>query len=193
MKNEITLILLLGLFLSSIALDAQEADSQSHSNLQQEFDFDDESGEKVIKIEVGPSMNMIGFNFQSNISSGSLIMSIFDPNGKREGGFTLKAHGDISEDQQKEKKSSVHLSHSNSSTNTSSNSTINTNSSNGQNVFTTSTDQVHQYIMHSTGGQSVGTMSKKIENPIPGTWSVNIEMKELNGDLSLDMMQQGQE
>ena len=88
----ITLILLFALSMTGATLNAQVSQSQSQSNLQQEYNFDNESGEKTIELKVGALIEMIGFNIQSQISSGSLEMSIFDPNGKRDGGFTLQAH-----------------------------------------------------------------------------------------------------
>ncbi len=193
MKIEITIILTCLVLLAS-EVSSQENQSQTHSSLEQKFDFDNESGQKTIKLQVGQQMDMIGFNFQSTISSGSLEMSIFDPNGKREGGFILEAHEDGPKNISLESKSkSGGKSSVNISSNSGSNSSVGSTGKRNQSVATGSNNQTHQYIMQSGGGQSVGSMNKQIDNPIPGTWSVQIEMKQLNGDLALQMMQQGQD
>ena len=182
MNNKIFLPLAIILLLSGIAK-VQHGYSQSHSDLQQKFEFDYESGLKKVNLQIEPNMEMIGFNFQSEISSGSLIMDIIDPNGKKEGGFVLQAVN--------QKSGAGNQIHINSGKNQNSHTHIS--GTGGQTIVTNSGGNTHQYVMHSGGGSSVGSMNKQVDNPIPGTWSVSIETKDLKGKLSLNMMQQGQE
>lgn len=135
--------------------------SQAQSEFTQQFNFDKSTDEKEVTLEIKTGTEMVGFQFTSEITGGHLIMTILDPNGKKEGGFELEAvesKGDGS-------------SHSSSS---------NTNSN----------DNSHTYTMVTTdGGNAHGMLNKQVDNPVAGTWRVKIKSKELTGLVAIKVGQ----
>ncbi|MDH3649676.1 MAG: hypothetical protein OEQ53_08330 [Saprospiraceae bacterium] len=161
MKTITSVSILLSLGLFSVQSAAQSK-SQSHSELTQEFQFDKSSDEKEVELEVHTGTKMVGFEFMSEIAGGHLIMTILDPNGKKESGFELEAI-------EKEKGDGS-----------------NRTSSTNQN----SDDNSHTYTMvHTDGGKASGMLNKQIENPIAGTWKVKIKAKGLSGLVALKIHQ----
>ncbi len=140
----------------------QISNSNSQSHFEKQFKFDRESDTKEIFIPVETGTKFLNFNFKGDIDAGILWISILDPKGKKEGGFTLEAL---------DKKSS------------SSNSNTNSNSNNG--------NKTHTYtIVQSKKGSASGNMSKTIDNPSFGKWQVRIVTKNLEGVLKVMIAQQ---
>jgi len=57
----------------------------------QKLHFDDESKKAEIKVEVTKEYNYVVFDIQSQLYKGEIKVEIFDPNGDKQGSFTVKA------------------------------------------------------------------------------------------------------
>ena len=122
---------LIGLYAQEISnYDLDKADGFT-----KDIRFNQEDSFYQIKLDLNNSIPYLAFNFKGEIDEGVLMVSIFDPNGKKEGGFELLAY---SKADQKRKSTSVN-----------------------------------------------GDMQKKINNPMTGTWT--IEIKENDGIGSLEV------
>ncbi len=135
--------------------------SQARSEFAQKFNFDKSTDEKEITLEVKTGTEMVGFEFTSEITGGHLIMTILDPNGKKEGGFELEAVESKGDGRN-------HSSSSNRNSN----------------------DNSHTYTMVTTdGGNAHGMLNKQIDNPVAGTWKVKIKSKTLSGLVAIKVAQ----
>ena len=90
--NNLIIICLLSLSIP-ITLYGQSgiSNSQSSSQINKDFKFNRESSNQQVTFEVGPDCEEFRFKCNGEISEGHLNIKIYDPNGKKEGGFTLEA------------------------------------------------------------------------------------------------------
>ena len=91
MKIFMTLIIscLVGSLL--IAQSGINNNGQTYNRVNKEFRFQNESSTQEVNFEVGMDCKEIRFKCNGEISSGHLNILFIDPNGKKEGGFTLEA------------------------------------------------------------------------------------------------------
>lgn len=61
------------------------------SSFEEKIEFNDNNTGYKIVLDVDKSLSHIDFKFEAIIDKGDLLIVIFDPNGKREGGFELQA------------------------------------------------------------------------------------------------------
>ena len=137
---------------------------QTFSELQKEFRFEKETEEKEISFPAYTNTLDIGFFLKSQIGKGELKVFIYDPNGKKEGGFHLEA---ISKEEAKNKAST-------------------SNSNKGSNIISYTITEDEEF-------GSSGSMNKSISKPIPGTWRVKIIATKLTGALSIQLKQMVQD
>lgn len=141
---------------------------QSTADLKGDLEFDQESEERVHDLQIGEDVESLHFSFLGRISGGSLRIRIYDPNGKREGGFQLECI-----DQESEPGTSGTQ---NSNRNRNSNTNVSTGSSSRETYS-------YSYRGNSKGG-SQGSMNKNIDKPIPGIWQVKIITAKATGKLN---------
>ena len=135
--------------------------AQTQGTLHKEFKFDDNTEEQEISFPVGQNTSIIHFAFKGRISKGNLKVTIYDPNNKKEGGFHLEAVS---------KKSGTLVDEITDER--------------------TKENKVISYTMsEGDDNSSMGSMSKEIKKPIPGTWKVKVSSKKLKGMLGVELGQ----
>lgn len=65
--------------------------AQEQADLNVQFDFDKKTEVKEIMVPITPYLEAVSFQFSGKIESGSLIVRILDPNGKKVGAFQLES------------------------------------------------------------------------------------------------------
>lgn len=63
----------------------------SSMNVQQEFIFENDSEESEIYIDIMPDTWTLSFGLVGIVNKGSLSVVLYDPSGKKQGGFGLKS------------------------------------------------------------------------------------------------------
>jgi hypothetical protein len=67
--------------------------AQSNNNIEKTLEFDGDDVEKTIPIDVEKGVHSLAAVLNGNIETGSLYVSIIDPDGKRRNGFSLVTGG----------------------------------------------------------------------------------------------------
>jgi len=65
--------------------------AQEQADLNVQFGFDKTTEVKEIMVPITPYLEAISFQFSGKIASGSLVVRILDPNGKKVGAFQLES------------------------------------------------------------------------------------------------------
>lgn len=175
------------LFILSTLVSQAQSDELSEGHLTKEMKFDDETSEQKVTLKVNPLTKQLTFKFRGDIEHGKLIMTILDPNGKKEGGFELEAT-DSSENANTATSTvtSSGVTQSTSSSSSSSKSGKTKSSSSTSNSNKNSNDNNYSYSFSSaSGGKANGQMNKSLENPVSGTWTIKIKCEKLKGKIYL--------
>ncbi|MEM7186862.1 MAG: hypothetical protein AAF466_09400 [Bacteroidota bacterium] len=90
MTKSIKLITAVVIFLMTTPL-AFAQHSSCHSTLTRSIKLDNSSKKEEIKIEVADDVKCLGIGLNSTISEGSLTVEIFDPNGDKQGNFSVES------------------------------------------------------------------------------------------------------
>ena len=101
-KNTISLVAVLFAF-SSFCF-AQEELSLARS---WSLSFDNESEKAEVKVKMTDEYNYMKFIVNSSFTKGKMLVELIDPNGKKQGNFTVKAYGEIKKGKNTNSKSRV--------------------------------------------------------------------------------------
>jgi hypothetical protein len=175
------------LFIMNALVSRAQSDGLSEGRLTKELNFDNETSEQEVTLQVNPSTRQLTFKFRGDIEQGKLIMTILDPNGKKEGGFELEGK-DSSENANTATSTvtSSGVTQSTSSSSSSSKSGKTKSSSSNSNSNTNSNENNYSYSFSSaTGGKANGQMNKSLENPVSGKWTIKIKYEKLKGKVYL--------
>lgn len=76
--------------IESIAQSDKNLTTHSISEVKKDFTYENETSEQEVNISVNQQSEYVAFRFDGTIEKGKLVITILDPNEKKEGGFELE-------------------------------------------------------------------------------------------------------
>ena len=162
--------------------------SMAQNSINKNYNWNNESEELELTVDVKPNAKEISIEVEGEVSKGNLIVTAYNPDGKKETGFCLIT--DCSLQCKGKNKSKIKASARDRSKNK--NYSVSSNTENGvSTVSVSSSDAGYSYACSSSNDSSgaKGNMHEVWSDPMPGKWTFTIEVVEVTGEMDIEVRQ----